>query len=142
MDKCSDVMTKHLVCGFTDDTVYETARLMKRENVGSIPIVEDQEKRKLIGIVTDRDLALKVVADGMDPKTTKVKDVMTRKVMSCKVDDKVQKAIDLMAEHQLRRIPVVESGDHLVGIIAQADIATRVDEARKTADMVKEISRP
>ena len=142
MDKCSDVMTTHVVSGFKEDTVAAIAALMKREDVGPIPIVEDKQTNKLIGIVTDRDLVVKVIADGLDPKTTKVKDVMTNKVVACKVDDKIDKAMDAMAKYQLRRIPVVESGDKLVGIIAQADIATRVDEAKKTAEMVKDISRP
>src|ERR1041385_7907566 len=142
MDKCSDVMTTHVVSGLKDDTVADIATLMKREDVGPIPVVENKQTNKLIGIVTDRDLVLKVIADGLDPKTTKVKDVMTNKVVACKVDDKIDKAMDAMAKYQLRRIPVIESGDKLVGIIAQADIATRVDEAKKTAEMVKDISRP
>jgi CBS domain-containing protein len=94
-----------------------------------------------VGIVTDRDLALKVVAEGRDPKTTKVEAVMTRKVVTCRADDELQKALDTMAEHQLRRIPVVDNNNKIVGIIAQADVATRVDRPEKTAEMVKEISQ-
>jgi CBS-domain-containing membrane protein len=92
--------------------------------------------------VTDRDLALQVIADGRDAKTTKVADVMTQDVITCGMDDDVQKAVDAMADNQLRRIPVVDDDHMIVGIIAQADVATRVDEPQETAKMVKEISQP
>ncbi len=68
MTKCSEVMTRHVVCALPDDTVSEVAQLMKREDIGPIPIVEDENTKKLVGIVTDRDLALKVVAEERDPK--------------------------------------------------------------------------
>jgi CBS domain-containing protein len=141
MTKCSEVMTRHVVCALPDDSVSEVAQLMKREDIGPIPIVEDENTKKLVGIVTDRDLALKVVAEERDPKHTKVKEVMTRKVVTCKADDDIKKAIDAMEKNQLRRILVVENGDRVVGIIAQADVATRLDESKKTAEMVKEVSR-
>jgi CBS domain-containing protein len=94
-----------------------------------------------VGIVTDRDLALEIVASALDAKSTKVETVMTRKVVTCFASDDLQKALDAMAEHQLRRIPVVDDNNRIVGIIAQADVATRVDEPEKTAEMVKEISQ-
>jgi CBS domain-containing protein len=114
---------------------------MKSENVGSIPVIENEQTQKLIGIVTDRDLALKIVAEGRDPKSTKVDAVMTHKVVTCRAEDDLQKALDAMAEHQLRRIPIVDANNRVVGIIAQADVATRVDQPEKTAEMVKEISQ-
>jgi CBS domain-containing protein len=114
---------------------------MKRENVGPIPVIEDEATRKLIGIVTDRDLALKVVAEGWNPNTTRVESVMTREVVSCLADDPLQKAMDLMAELQLRRIPIVDQENVIIGIISQADIATRQHQPEKTADVVKEISQ-
>jgi CBS domain-containing protein len=95
----------------------------------------------LVGIVTDRDLALKVVADGRDPKAAKVEEVMTRNVVTCRPEDDLQKALDAMSEHQLRRIPVVDDGNKLVGIIAQADVATRVNQPQKTAETVEGISQ-
>jgi CBS domain-containing protein len=97
--------------------------------------------KKLVGIVTDRDLTLKIVAEGRDAKSTKVEAVMTRKVVTCHADDDLQKALDAMSEHQLRRIPVVDNDNNFLGIIAQADVATRVNQPEKTAAMVKEISR-
>jgi len=141
MKKCNEVMTKNPVCCLPNDSAAKAAELMKRENIGSIPVIENEHTQKLVGIVTDRDLALKIVAEGRDAKSTKVEAVMTHKVVTCHADDDLQKALDAMAEHQLRRIPVVNNDNKIVGIIAQADVATRVDQPEKTAEMVKEISQ-
>jgi len=141
MKKCSEVMTSKPVCCLPNDTVATAAKYMKVGNVGSIPVVENEQQRKLVGIVTDRDLALHIVAEGRDAKTTKVGAVMTGNVVTCLADDDLQKALDAMATHQLRRIPVVDSENKLVGIIAQADVATRADEPEKTAEVVREISQ-
>ena len=141
MKKCNEVMTKNPLCCLPEDLVTKAAGLMKSENIGSIPVVEDEQTRKLVGIVTDRDLTLKIVAEGLDAKSTKVEAVMTRKVVTCRAEDGLQKALDAMSEHQLRRIPVVDGDNKIVGIIAQADVATRVDQPQKTAEMVKEISQ-
>ncbi len=141
MKKCSEVMTKDPVCCLPNDSVAKVAELMKNQNIGSIPVIESQQTRKLVGIVTDRDLALKIVSEGRDAKSTFVEAVMTRKVVTCFADDDLQKALDAMAQHQLRRMPVVDNDNKLVGIIAQADVATRVDQPEKTAEMVKEISQ-
>ena len=141
MKKCSEVMTKNPVCCLPNNMVVDVAELMKGGNIGSIPVIETEKTKKLIGIVTDRDLALKVVAKGLDAKSTKVETVMTRKLVTCLADDDLQKALDAMAEHQLRRIPVVDADNKIVGIIAQADVATRIDQPEKTAEMVKEISQ-
>ncbi len=141
MKKCNEVMTKNPLCCLPEDLVTKAAGLMKSENIGSIPVVENEQTRKLVGIVTDRDLTLKIVAEGLDAKSTKVEAVMTRKVVTCRAEDGLQKALDAMSEHQLRRIPVVDGDNKIVGIIAQADVATRVDQPQKTAEMVKEISQ-
>ena len=141
MKKCEEVMTKNPVCCLPNDTAAKVAQLMKHENVGSIPVTEDAQTKKLVGIVTDRDLALKIVAEGLDGKSTKVEAVMTRKVVTCRASDDLQKALDAMAEHQLRRLPVVDNDNKVLGIIAQADVATRVNQPEKTAEMVKEISQ-
>jgi CBS domain-containing protein len=141
MKKCDAVMTKDPVCCLPSDMVAEVARLMKRENIGPIPVIENEETRKLVGIVTDRDLALKIVAEGRDAKFTKVETVMTRKVVTCRADDDLQIALDAMSKHQLRRIPIVDTDNKILGIISQADVATRIDQPEKTAEMVKEISQ-
>jgi len=141
MKKCSDVMTKNPVCSLPNDGVAKVAGLMKSKDIGSVPIIENEQTKKLVGMVTDRDLALRIVANGRDPKSTTAEDVMTRKVVTCQADDKLQKALDAMSEHQLRRIPVVDNNNGIVGIIAQADVATRVDQPEKTAELVKDISQ-
>ena len=141
MKKCNEVMTKNPVCCLPNDAVIKAAELMKSENIGSIPVIENEQTQKVVGIVTDRDLALKIVAEGRDAKSTNLEAVMTRKVVTCLADDDLQKALDAMAEHQLRRIPVVDNNNKILGIIAQADVATRADQPEKTAEMVKEISQ-
>jgi CBS domain-containing protein len=141
MKKCNEVMTKNLVCCLPNDMVIKAAELMKSGNIGPILVIENEQSQKLVGIVTDRDLALKIVAEGRDAKSTKVETVMTHKVVTCFANDDLQKALDAMAEHQLRRIPVVDNDNKVVGIIAQADVATRADQPEKTAEMVKEISQ-
>ena len=141
MKKCNEVMTRNPVCCLPEDMVAKVAQLMQSENIGSVPVIENEQTQKLVGIVTDRDLALKVVAPGHDAKSTKVETVMTRQVVTCRAGDDLQKALDAMAEHQLRRIPIVDDADKIVGIIAQADVATRVNQPEKTAAVVKEISQ-
>ena len=139
--KCSEIMTKDPVCCLPSDTVNKAAQLMKTENVGPIPVVADQDSKRLIGIVTDRDLALKVVAEAKDAKSTMVDDVMTTGVVACRADDNLQNALKAMEEHQVRRIPIIDDNDRVIGIIAQADIATRINQPKKTAEVVEGISK-
>jgi len=141
MKKCSDVMTRDLVTATSSDTVVEVAQLMKREDIGPVLIVENDESKTLVGIVTDRDLVLKVIAEGQDAKATRVGDVMSKKLVTCRADDDIEVAMQAMAQFQLRRIPVVGENMELLGIISQADVATRVDAPSKTAEVVKEISQ-
>jgi len=139
--KCSEVMTKDPNCCVPTDTAVEAAQLMKSENVGPIPIVNNKDEKKLEGIITDRDLVVNLVAEGRDPRDTRVSDVMTSGVKTCRANDDVKDAIELMEEYQIRRIPIVDDDDRLVGIIAQADIATRVSTPGTTAEVVKSISQ-
>jgi CBS domain-containing protein len=141
MKKCNEVMTKKPVCCLPTDLVTKAAELMKSEHIGSIPVIENEQTKKLVGIVTDRDLALRIVAEGLDAKSTKVETVMTRKMVTCHADDDLQKAMDAMSENQLRRIPIVDEDNKIIGIIVQADVAARVDHPKKTAAMVKKISQ-
>jgi len=139
--KCKEIMTKDPVCCLPDDEVQKAAKLMKDEDVGVIPIIEDEDTKTLLGIVTDRDLALRVVAEARDIGSTRIKDVMTTGAVSCRPDDDLQKALDAMEENQVRRIPVVDHNQKIVGIIAQADVATRLAEPKSTAEVVGEISK-
>ena len=137
---CSEIMTKDPECCLPSDTVMQAAQLMKSEDVGPIPIVESKDERKLTGIVTDRDLAIKVVAEARDPKTTQIEEIMSEGLVTCHENDDIQSVLQLMQDNQIRRIPVVDKGDHLVGIIAQADVATRLRSPKAVGKVVEQIS--
>jgi CBS domain-containing protein len=115
---------------------------MKREDVGSVPVVDAAASMRLVGIVTDRDLVVNVLADRRDITDATVREAMTAEPATCREDDDVGQAVRLMAEHQVRRIPVVDRDGRLGGIIAQADIATRVQRDKTTGEMVEAISEP
>jgi CBS domain-containing protein len=118
--------------------VAEAARMMLADDVGSLPIVQGE---RLIGIVTDRDIATRVVAEDKDPRSLGVGGVATRQVVTVSPDDPLDEALRLMASHKLRRLPVVEEGRRLVGILAQADVALGLDEAT-AGEVVEQISEP
>jgi CBS domain-containing protein len=139
---CSDVMTIHPETCEPGDAVVHAAELMKQQDVGSLPVVDSKQSGRLVGIVTDRDLVLRVVAQDRSASSVRVGDVMTATPVSCRPDDTLDRALALMAEQQVRRIPVVDGEQRLVGIIAQADVATRVHESRETGALVEAISEP
>jgi CBS domain-containing protein len=139
--KCNEVMTKNPVCCLPGDMAVKAAELMRNDHIGSIPVIENGQTKKLVGILTDRDLTLKIVAEGLDAKSTKVETVMTRKVVTCSAEDDLQKAVDAMSKYQLRRIPIVDDDNKILGIIAQADVAIHFDHPKETATMMKEISQ-
>jgi CBS domain-containing protein len=131
-----EVMTAEVKACEPTATVVEAATLMAQEDVGPIPIVEEG---RLIGIVTDRDIVVNVVAKGADVNTTTLADIASRDLVTISPDDDLNDALGLMAAHQVRRLPVVE-GDRLVGIVAQADVA-RTGGDKRTGEVVEEISR-
>jgi CBS domain-containing protein len=137
MRNVQDVMTKNPTTCLETAPVVEAARLMEREGVGSIPVLEDG---KLVGIVTDRDIAVRVVAGGRDPQQTRIQDVMTRDPESVMVHESIDSVMEKMESRQVRRIPVIDEGRRLVGIIAQADIA-RMGDDDATGDVVEAISK-
>src|SRR4030095_7435826 len=116
----TELMTRDPVTCTPDDTAQRVASLMKTADIGPIPVVESKDAGKLIGIVTDRDLALRVVGEARDPKNTKVSEVMTRDPVTCRSSDDVQKALGAMSEHCLRRIPIIDDDGRLIATIAQA----------------------
>ncbi len=134
--KVRDSMTANPMAIEAEQPVAKAAELMARENVGSLPVVENGE---LAGIVTDRDLVIQVVARGLDPKSVKVADVYTEKPVVATPDEPLDQALQRMAEEQVRRLPVVSDGE-LVGMLAQADVARSAD-AQSTGHMVEEISK-
>lgn len=142
MKTCAEVMTKDPAFCLAGDTVDKAAMLMKQESVGAIPVIDSPLSKRLMGIVTDRDLALNIVAESRDAHSVRIEEVMTRNPVTCREGDDVDKAMSAMADHQIRRIPVVDQQNRMVGIIAQADLATRMDKPQKTAQVLEEISQP
>jgi CBS domain-containing protein len=131
-----EVMTSEVKACEPHTTVAEAAKVMAREDVGPVPIVEEG---RLTGIVTDRDIVTRVVAEGRDPNSTTVGEIASRDLVTVSPDDDLDMALKHLAQNQVRRIPVVEGG-RLVGIVAQADIA-RLGSDAKTGEVVEEISR-
>ena len=131
-----EVMTRDVRACEPNATVAEAAKVMAREDVGPVPIVEDG---RLVGIVTDRDIVVRVVAEGRDPNATTVREIASTELVTVSPDDALDDALNRLAERQVRRLPVVE-GERLVGIVAQADIA-RLGKDKKTGEVVEEISR-
>jgi CBS domain-containing protein len=131
-----EVMTRDVRACEPNATVAEAAKVMAKEDVGPVPIVEDG---RLVGIVTDRDIVVRVVAEGRDPNSTRVREIASTELVTVAPDDDLDEALNLLASSQVRRLPVVE-GDRLVGIVAQADIA-RLGKDKKTGEVVEEISR-
>ncbi len=141
MKICKDVMTANPVCCLPTDNVIDVAQIMQRENIGPMPVIDNTESQKLIGIITDRDLAIKIVGAGRDARSTRIEAVMTRRVVTCRADDEINIALKLMSDHQIRRIVVVDHANVVEGIISQADLATRMNQPAKTAEVVKDISQ-
>ena len=117
-------------------SVVEAARLMREQHIGSLPVTEDD---RLVGMITDRDITTRVVAESAVPETTSVGDVYSRDLISVEPNSDLDEALRLMARHQVRRLPVVEN-DRLVGMVAQADIALK--ESERTGELVGAISEP
>jgi CBS domain-containing protein len=132
-----DVMTPNPRTASPEQSVVEAARLMRDEDVGSLPVVEDD---RLVGVVTDRDIVVRVIAEGKEPSSTSVGQVGSRDVVFVTPDQGLDQALAEMARHQVRRLLVVE-GDRLVGVVAQADVARTADEV-KTGEVVERISEP
>src|SRR5437588_12639797 len=132
-----EVMTSNPATVESSSTVVEAARIMKQEDAGVVPVTENG---RLTGMVTDRDIAIRVVAEGKDPKSTAVREVASTDIVTIDPQQDLDEALRLMAKHQVRRLPVVEEDDRLVGIVAQADIAEHHDDA-KTGKMVEQISK-
>ncbi|HTD64541.1 MAG TPA: CBS domain-containing protein [Verrucomicrobiae bacterium] len=132
-----ELMTTAPVTVEPDATLGEVAVLMKQEDCGSIPVVEDG---RLVGIVTDRDIVIRGVATGSDPKTQRVSTVMSADPVTIRPDDDLTDAEKVMADRQIRRLPVVENGK-LVGIIVTAQIARAADK-RKVGETIRDISEP
>lgn len=139
--KVSEIMTAAPACCSREEPATQAANIMRDLNVGVVPIVESETDDTLVGVVTDRDLCLGIVARGVDPATTNVESCMSLDVICCKADDNVEKVVGLMQKHQIRRVPVVDDENHIAGIVSLADITVRAHE-QDIAETITEISEP
>ena len=120
-----------------DQTIVDAARAMRDENVGLVPVVDGE---RLVGTVTDRDITIRVVAEQQDPASTRVQEIASTDLVTVDPQQDLDEALRLMAQHQVRRLPVVEEDGRLVGIVAQADVAREGSDAQ-TGEVVQEISQ-
>jgi CBS domain-containing protein len=132
-----EVMTANPSTIEPDGNVVEVARIMKQEDAGVVPVTENG---RLTGMVTDRDIAIRVVAEGKDPQSTTVREVASTNLVTIDPQQDLDEALRLMAKHQVRRLPVVEKDGRLVGVVAQADVAREGDDTQ-TGQVVQEISQ-
>ena len=139
--KAQDIMAKNPRSVTPETSVREAAQLMKTEDVGMLPVVRAGSKN-IVGIVTDRDIAIRCVAEGHDSSKCMVKEVMSGDVKTGREDDSVDKIMDMMGREQIRRIPIVDERGSLVGIIAQADIVKKADDgkAERTVEKISQES--
>jgi CBS domain-containing protein len=131
-----DVMTSNPSTIEADKPVAEAARIMKQEDAGVVPVTE---QGRLAGMVTDRDIAIRVVAEGKDPQSISVREVASTDLVTIDPDQDLDEALRLMAQHKVRRLPVVEEDGRVVGVLAQADVAREGDD-EQTGQVVQEIS--
>jgi CBS domain-containing protein len=140
--KAQDIMSRYPTCVTPDTTLADAARLMKDENIGIVPVVESTNSRRLVGVITDRDIAIRAVAEGRDGVTTSVGHVMSANVRTTTADESVDDVMQLMGSEQVRRVPVVDDRGVLVGIISQADIVLNAKDDRRAEKTVEQISKP
>ncbi len=139
MANIKDIMTGTLEVILPDHMLNEVSQKMKDEDVGALPIVEDSN---VVGIVTDRDIVVRGIAEGKDPNTTKVIDVMTSNVISIYDDQDVSDAVKMMKENQVRRLLVLDRNDKPTGFISQADIALKCKDKELAGEVLQEVSKP
>jgi CBS domain-containing protein len=140
--KIQEIMTKDPACVTPDMTVREAAQVMLREEVGIVPVVDARGDRRLVGVVTDRDIAIRCIAEGRD-SSCRVREVMsTSDLATCSQDDDVDALMHAMRKEKVRRIPIVDERGGLVGIVSQADVVRKTSDADRSERTVEEISEP
>jgi CBS domain-containing protein len=136
-NKVREVMTARPRSVTPQTPVSEVAQLMESDDVGSIPVVEGE---RLVGIVTDRDIVVRAIAKGKDPRGMPAAEVSSRELVTIDADDDLSEALKLMSQYQVRRLPVIEEDERLVGVISQADVALHAKE-KDAGEMLEEISQ-
>lgn len=132
-----DVMTSNVVTATLETTLEEIAAMMKAEDTGAIPVVEEDE---LIGIITDRDIVIRCVAEGRDPAEVSAEDIVTEDIEVVDPETDVKEALEIMGSRQIRRLPVVDMGE-LVGMLSIGDLAVKRHDERKTGEVLKDVSQ-
>ena len=139
MHTLKEVMSRDVQVSSPDDTIMEAAQQMREGNFGMMPVGEND---RMIGAISDRDIAIRVVANGKDPGTTRVRDVMSGGIVWAYEDDSVDDAAKLMSEHQIRRLPILNADKRLVGIVALGDFAVERADIEAAGEALSEISKP
>ena len=137
--KARDIMTQNPRVVTPETSVQDAARLMRSEDTGVLPVVDSEGSRRLIGMITDRDIALRVVGDGM--ASAQVRDAMSSSPKTARPDDSVKDVMRIMSDAQVRRIPIVDDGGLVVGIVSQADVVRQTDGER-VEKTIEKISQP
>jgi len=139
--KVREIMTPDPVCCIPEDKAQKVAGMLRDQDIGSMPVVMDQSSRKLVGVITDRDLCCSVVAQGLDPAQTKIDRIFSLNPVTCREGENVTACEELMQRHQIRRVPVVDAEGRCIGILSQADLALH-EKPEKVSRTVAEISKP
>jgi CBS domain-containing protein len=138
MQQLKDVMTQDVKLLSPESTIKDAARQMRDGNFGLMPVGEDD---RLVGTVSDRDIVIRAVADGLD-SSAKVRDVMSERVVWAYENDSVEKACQIMSDNQIRRLPIVNADKRLVGIVALGDLAVGASDIKQAGDALSDISKP
>ena len=137
------VMTKDPRCCVPSDFSVKAASIMRDEHAGIVPVIESEHHRRIVGVVTDRDLCMNIVAEGRDPETVSVDECMTTAVVTCSPNDSVERVTELMRENQIRRVPVVNESCELQGIVSLGDVVERATpKTTQTHETLKCVSAP
>lgn len=137
--KIQDIMTKELICAAPNEDLIAASRKMRDFDIGTLPV---RDKNQIIGFLTDRDMVIRAMAEGLNPKDAPVRSVMTSDVISISEDEDIYAAAQLMEENQVRRLVVCDNQSNPVGILSQGDIATRCHDEYLTAEIVSKVSKP
>ena len=139
--KVKELMTKKPACATPEMELTKVAKMMKEHNVGAIPVVENKDSMKVVGVVTDRDIATRAIAEGKNPLQMKAQEIMSTPVVTVNEDDDIQDVARMMEKNKVRRIPVVDQQGNIRGMVAQADIALKGSD-QITASVVESVSKP
>jgi CBS domain-containing protein len=135
-----EIMTPAVQCARLGDSIAQTADRMRQLDVGALPVCGEDDR--LAGFITDRDITVRATATACDPASTMVREVMTRNIVTCFEDDDVQHAAELMEQHQIRRLAVLNHDKRLVGIVSLGDLAVRTSDEHLCGEVLEQVSEP